>query len=348
MWGDGKAQPFWRGTGLEDYFNGGWYYQNVLTRPLHGLPFKTFFRTVQYRMHLPDPIRFQNAFRMTFERGPDNASHGWMESVAFYYLDHPRLAPATLLDPARRQPPQGQLEHVTVMQELMNYERFGDYSGARQHIDRFLRQYPDFPFSAMLQLRRAAYTERLDGLPVAKPLYEEILATTTNAAVRQQAADLLWFHENPAHALLGVFCNTDMSLYLDGYPMVLPGNLERMTVIRRKLDPGRHALAFSVKDRPYPYWDQVYLRTHAQDVFTTTDWKHQYDPAGEWKQVAFDDTAWPPVGWSSIKGPPDEPYVWVEPNAYIDMQSKPASIWPTLDWPDKTKRVIMRTEFDVP
>lgn len=348
MWRDGQAEPFWQGTGLEDYFNGGWYYQNVLTRALHGLPFKTFFRTVQYRLHRPDPVMFQKAFRMTFERGPDQASRGWLESVAYYYLDRPRSAPATLLDPERRQPPQDQFAQATVMQELLNHERFGDYAGARGFIDRFLRQYPDFPFAEMLRLRQAAYTERIDGIHVAQPLYEQILAASTNAEVRQQAADLLWFHESPTHALLGVYCNTDMNLYLDGYPMVVPGNPERLATFRRKLDPGRHALAFFVKDRPYPYWDQVYLRTHGGGVFTTTDWKQRYDPAGDWKQAAYDDGEWPPVGWSSIKGPPDEPYVWMEPNAHVDMQSKPASIWPTLDWPDKTKRVILRTEFDLP
>ena len=97
MHGRDGGQPFWFGTGLEDYFTGGWYYQNVLARPLHGFASQNLFRTVQYRVHLPDVINFKQSFRMVFERGPDNASHGAFESLAWYYLDRPR--------PIGRRPP---------------------------------------------------------------------------------------------------------------------------------------------------------------------------------------------------------------------------------------------------
>ncbi len=61
---DGEKEPGWRGTGLEDYFNGGWYYRNVLTRPLHGLPVKTPFRTCN--IECTCPTRYDSRRRSTW------------------------------------------------------------------------------------------------------------------------------------------------------------------------------------------------------------------------------------------------------------------------------------------
>jgi len=347
MWRDGDKTPFWWGTGVEDYFNGGWYYQNVLTRPLHGLTFKTFFRTVQYRIHLPDPVMFQKSFRMIFERGPDNASHGWMESMAYYYLDMPRAAPSTLLTPADRSPPEDQFSRITAMPELFNYERFGDYDGARQFADFFLGKYPDFPFAGMLRLRQAAYLERISGFPSARPVYEKIIATDTNAAVQQQARLLVWFHEKATHSLLGVYCNTGTRIYMDGQLLGEAGSPERMSIIGFELGPGRHALALQFQYHPYPCWIQAYLRTHAGDVFTSAAWKSKFDPTGAWTQPDYDDSDWTVVGGTGGgKGPPDEPYVWVEPNAFLDMQSKAFGLG-SPDFPDKSKLAVYRVVFDM-
>lgn len=347
MWRDGGAEPFWKGTGLEDYFNGGWYYQNVLTRPLHGLPFKAFFRTVQYRIHLPDPIMFQKSFRMIFERGPDNASKGWMESVAYYYLDQPRPTPATILTSQERRPPEDQFGQATIMLELFNYERFGDYDGARQYIDRFLEKNPSFPFAGMLRLRQAAYVERMQGFQGVKSLYEKIGSTDTNVAVQQQAQSLLWFQEKPTHCLLGVYCDTGTRVYLDGQLLGEAGNPERMSVVRFELRTGRHVLALQCQYHPYPDWVQAYLRTHTGDIFTTPLWKHKVNPSGAWTQPDYNDADWATVGGTGCKGPPEEPYIWVEPNAFVDMQSKAIGIRPSIEWSDKSRLIVYRYVFDV-
>ena len=347
MWRDGGTTPFWWGTGLEDYFNGGWYYQNVMTRPLHGLPFKSFFRTVQYRIHLPDPVMFQQSFRMIFERGPDNASSGWLESVAYYYLDQPRPAPAAILTPQERRPPEDQFGQATIMLELFNYERFGDYDGARLYIDRFLEKYSGFPFAGMLRLRQAAYVERMQGFQGAKLLYEKISATDTNVAVQQQAQFLLWFQEKPTHSLLGVYCNTGTRIYLDGQFLGEAGSPERMHVIRLELRSGRHVLALQSQYHPYPDWVQAYLRTHTGDIFTTTAWKHRVNPTGAWTQPDYNDADWVTVGGTGCKGPPEEPYIWVEPNAFVDMQSKAIGIRPSIEWLEKSKQIVYRCVFDV-
>jgi len=348
MWRDGGMEPFWKGTGLEDYFNGGWYYQNVLTRPLHGLTFKAVFRTVQYRIHLPDPVMFQQSFRMIFERGPDNASSGWLESTAFYYLDSPRAAPSTILSSLERRPPEDQFGQATIMSELFVFERFGDYAGARQFIDRFLNKYPDFPFAGMLRLRQAAYWERIQGFQSAKPIYEKIIAVDTNAAVQEQARMLIWFHDKPTHILLGAYCNTRTRLYLDGQLLGEAGNPERMIVAGFDLRPGRHVLALQCQDKINPSWVQACLHSQTGDIITTPDWKRRVNPTGAWTQPNYDDSDWDVVGDNGVKGPPEEPYVWVEPNAFVNMQSKAVGLPPMTAKPDKSNLIVFRKVFDVP
>jgi len=128
----------WQGTGLEDYFNSGWYYGNVFARPLHGLPIKAPFRTVQYRMHLTEPVLFDQNFKMEFERGPGHASHAAYESVSFYYLDCPHPADSRLNN---RAAPVNPLQKHTLMTDLWNFERFGDLQGEVEYIERYLKQY---------------------------------------------------------------------------------------------------------------------------------------------------------------------------------------------------------------
>jgi len=124
MFIDGKKT--WQGTGLEDYFNAGWYYGNVFARPLHGLPIKAPFRTVQYRLHLTEPVLFDRNFELQFERGPDQASHAAYESVVFYYLEKPQMSGGRV---ENRAAPVDTLQPYTLMTDLWNFERFGDLQG---------------------------------------------------------------------------------------------------------------------------------------------------------------------------------------------------------------------------
>ncbi len=347
MWRDGQSEPFWRGTGLEDYFNGGWYYQNVMTRPLHGLPFKSFFRTVQYRMHLPDPVCFQNAFRIIFERGPDHVSRGWIESMAYYYLAAPGPAHSELLTPEERLPPEDQFVEATIMMELCNYERFGDYAGARDAVANYIERFPASPHLEMLRLRAAAYTEELDGLTAAVPLYQELADLSTNALVCAQARQLLWFHENTNRALLGLYCNMPARCFVDGKECVQSARPDKMEVVPLELTPGRHVIALQARHQPYPDWVQVALRTHQGVIGTTTEWRHKADPSGAWHQLDYDDSQWAAVGGTGVKGPPEEPYILMEPNAFVNMQSLAIGLRPTVLWPDKNKPMVYRRVFEI-
>ena len=346
---DAESVPAWCGTGMEDYFNGGWYYQNVLAGATHGVPIKAPFRTVQYRVHLMDPSLFTQSLDMVFERGPEQRNQGWMESVAFYYLDKPAAAFARVGTARDRVAPGDPLEQATIMTDVWNYERLDDDGGASEYIDGFMAKYPSFPFAELLRLRQAAYAEKAHGFAAVQPVYDQIAMASTNPAVRQYVEILRWTHASPSNALLGVYCNTRTEVYIDGQSVGTAGNPERMATWLLQLAPGRHVIAMAARFRPYPDWVQLCLRTPNGDIATDPSWKHAMNPAGNWKDAAYDDSAWAPVGGTGVKGPPEEPFVWVYPDPFVDMQSKAVGLRPSLEWPaDKNGIVVYRKVFELP
>jgi hypothetical protein len=344
---DSEKKPFWHGTGLEDYFNGGWYYQNVLAHPLNGLLFKSFFRTVQYRIHLPDPVLFKSKFSMTFERGPEHKSRGWLESVAFYYLQSPLAAPSELLSVGERIPPVDNPQLSGFMLDIFNYERFGDYRGAVEYIDAFTERYPNMPFGDMLKLRKAAYLEKMSGFKETQPVYQSILSETKDVAVQKAARSLLWFHEQPYNAVIGLYANAPARCFVDGNLVSESTDPAKLVTAGLELKPGRHTLALQCAYHPYPAWVQVSLRTHSGTIITDPSWKNCVNPPGDWAQTGYDDNSWQVVGGTGCKGPPEEPFVWIEPNAFIDMQSYASGIFCSIPWLDKTKPIVFRHEFEI-
>ncbi len=289
MYKDDENNPFWRGTGLEDYFNGGWYYQNIKARALHGLLNKTFFKTVQYRFHLPDAVTFKSKFSMIFERGPDHRSNGYLESTAFYYLNKINNTSLIGSDFKSRLPPSDDLIEANIMVNLLNSERASDYGSAIEFISNFIKQIPFFPYSEMLKLRQAAYIEKIRGFAEAKPIYERYLLST-NDDVKAQSHLLLWFNENPENAIVSLNANTAARLWVDG-KMIMEANVpHRLFLAKMNITSGKHVMAIQFKHRPYPFWVQACIKTHKGLFGTDTDWKQALNPAGNWADIAYDDS----------------------------------------------------------
>lgn len=82
------------GTGLEDYFLGGWYFrEGEFTGELHGVPSKNALNSsvAMYRIHEADAIRFKKSLRFTFVNPwkPERLQPFMYSSAGFYYLDTP-------------------------------------------------------------------------------------------------------------------------------------------------------------------------------------------------------------------------------------------------------------------
>jgi len=338
MWIDG--QKTWQGTGLEDYFNSGWYYGNVFSRPLHGLPNKAPFRTVQYRVHLTDPVVFDRSFRMEFERGPDHASHAAYESAAFYYLDQPQPSGSRL---ENRVAPVDALQPYTLMTDLWNFERFGDLQGQAEYIDRYSAQFNP-PFSDLLELRKQVCLYE-SGQIEKQPFMDRLTASTN-----EQAAVLKKLYTEPDAVLIGFYCNMPSELYLNGERILSAGDPQKPAFALLTLKKGKHVLAAASGWQEYPKWTQVAVRT--ADGFligTSGDWKHAVNPDGKWMEPDYDDTVWASLGEydGRVKGPPEEPYIWVTPDPFVNTLSQTYGLRPSAPWVSKKGRVVYRKVFEI-
>jgi hypothetical protein len=341
MFRDGETRPFWHGTGLEDYFNAGWYYENAFVRPLHGLVFKAPFRTVQYRLHDLDAVPFDESLRVLMERGPRNESRGVFESVAFYYLDRPRGV--ELAD--ERDPPEMPLARYTLMTELANLERLGDYRAASEAVERWMTTHPDDPGIPMLALRRIAYVERMEGFAAAEPLYREFIESTESALAKRNAELLVWFHERPTHALALLYSKNPSRLSIDGKPVLQGGNPQRLAVAPVELRPGPHAVSVEARRIGYPDWIQACVRTHGGLIGTGSDWRTSFRPEQQSKRPGFDDSGWAVVGDALHEGPPPIPHVAMDAHPFVDMHSRAAAVWTSEPWPDGVSQALFREEF---
>lgn len=91
---DDWETPRFTGTGLEDYFLGGWYFRDgPFIGPLHGVPVKdTLNSTVaMLRIHDADAVHFRSRFRMAFANpwSPERLRPYAYSSVAYAYLAEP-------------------------------------------------------------------------------------------------------------------------------------------------------------------------------------------------------------------------------------------------------------------
>lgn len=340
---DGEATPSWQGTGLEDYFNGGWYYFNLLAQPLNGLVFKAPFRTLQYRFHLTDAVKFEKSVDMQFEMGPENRNPGFMESVAYFYLDKPGPSQSVLGRVADRYEPPDPLEAVTLMQQVLGAERLGDFQGAHDRIAEFLDMHPDAPQSDLLRLRMVAYREREEGIDAVRDVYSEYAQGPETAEATQQAKALLWIHEAQANALLGAYCNARTSIYLDGTLLGEVDHPARLAVIPLRLAPGRHVLSLEAQWARHDPWVLAFLRTHMGDVVTGIGWRWSRTPSGEWRKPGYDDSSWETVTFTT-RDLPQVPYAEVVPNAFVGMQSI-AQGMNEREWAPKKDLVVFRKEF---
>jgi len=89
---DGEEKPSVIGTGTEDYFSSGWYYdRGVYSAPYHGINIKDtqLGRVSTYRWHIPDAMSFQRSIRVTIEHGHANDHEADYSSVAYWYQSEP-------------------------------------------------------------------------------------------------------------------------------------------------------------------------------------------------------------------------------------------------------------------
>lgn len=99
---DGEKKPSIVGTGTEDYFGNAWGFDGVANHPFYGVPFleqqpDRWKQTTVYRLHVPDPVRFDKSIRVTLEHTwPGGQSYDY-SSVAYWYQLEPNATREPLI-----------------------------------------------------------------------------------------------------------------------------------------------------------------------------------------------------------------------------------------------------------
>jgi hypothetical protein len=89
---DGETQPSMYGTGTEDYFISGWYFnRGEFAAPYHGLILKddSLGRIAAYRFQVNDAVPFKKSIRFTIEHGHANTEAADYSSTAYWYQKEP-------------------------------------------------------------------------------------------------------------------------------------------------------------------------------------------------------------------------------------------------------------------
>jgi hypothetical protein len=145
---DGEKEASVKGTGTEDYFNSGWYFNTgEFAAPYHGLILKddSLGRIAAYRFHVLDVIPFRKSIRALIEHGDRNTEVADYSGTAYWYQREPhrpfaQMMPPSLRIPLRVQVPNGAIEAETLtprettlpfaLQEMSAYGP--DWSGLKQ------------------------------------------------------------------------------------------------------------------------------------------------------------------------------------------------------------------------
>ncbi|HEY1841296.1 MAG TPA: DUF2961 domain-containing protein [Mycobacterium sp.] len=107
---DGSPSPRWYGTGTEDFYEGGWYFNNgtLFSDPLTGQPDQRTaaggcadYCVAVYRLMLADAISYHSAIRFGIEHGKRNMVLPDYSSTAFLYTQRDdTIAPSDEIDPS--------------------------------------------------------------------------------------------------------------------------------------------------------------------------------------------------------------------------------------------------------
>ncbi len=346
---DGSSKLY--GTGLEDYFNGGWYYFGLFERPLHGLIEKAAMRTSQYRFHLTTPVAFEKSLRCTFEFGAGNSARGYMSSAAFWYQDPP-VSAGTDADSDKKNwwPAIDKVGVLSMMAELFELERKGFLEECVERSEYFAEAIKGNQFEGVYRVRALAYRAILNGY---ESVRKDSLSLKSELKNNPQAVAYLrffeWFQSSKLHAMLSFHSTAEAKLYLDNTYI---GECKKAAILSTfpvVVTPGEHMLHAELTPRKGPSggWFSLTLKTHTTNVISGMDWEYSTvrpegwpvkdGPDDLWKSVVSGGRMLPLMSWWSFL-----------PNAMVFTQSGKQLVSPWSGWDSSTKKTYLRKRFIQP
>lgn len=341
---DDAVGPVHHGTGLEDYFNGGWYYYGLFERPLHGLLEKAAMRTAQYRFHLSDPVTFNKSLRMQIEFGDANQAGGYLSAAAFWYQEKPGPAGSTLPAPTERYPALDQIGLAAIPCELFELERLGLIADAQARCEFYAGVLKQEPVGWTYHLRALAYRELLEGHAAVREDYLALAARTNlPPQVVQEAQLLAWRGEKPGRVIFGAHAFGDCRLFVDGRLIGATQHPLRWAAWPVELSPGEHLLEAEVVPRHTQAFVSIGVSAFFTNIVSDASWDYRLL---EGEEAA--ESSWMP--YASVPGFfPTMSWWQFEPNAFPCVQSGLQQGGPCAGWADPPGRTYrLRRRVIVP
>jgi hypothetical protein len=222
---DGSASPQWYGTGTEDFYEGGWYFNHgtLYSDPLTGQPDQRTaaggcadYCVAVYRLTLADAIGYHSAIRFGIEHGKRNMVQPDYSSTAFLYTQpDDTITPSDDINPTD---PVSRLLH-----------RYTDAPGTDQMLVSAYEGSDDTrPITGLVRATQAATTFDVQIRP---DNHGVLLRRTSDQATGYQAADVA-IDGVPAGIWLQSRSNTSHRWLDDTYlvPEALTAGKDRITV----------------------------------------------------------------------------------------------------------------------
>lgn len=341
---DGETTPSLHGTGLEDYFNGAWYYSENFDLPLHGLVSKAPIRSTQYRFQLSDAIRFEKSLIFNWEFGTGNTGRGYMSGVTYWYQTRPRPAGTVLPQLSKMFPPADPLEPTALMGALFQLERGGAMNAAAEFCFEYADKFKDNPWSAFAVLRGWAYREAVSGYGSVSNIYKVFAEQAANPVLAEQARLLVWFHQSPTNALLGIHPFGRHQVYLDGAPVADVDNPFSLFTFPVSLPPGEHEITVELSPTQRDGQFSTFVRAHSTNILVDAAWEYSRKRPATWPGSADPGVEWKPIEEAAIYRMPCMAYWKFVPNAFINMQSQGLSR-PWSGWAEGKESAYLRKKF---
>jgi hypothetical protein len=348
---DGESTWTHKGTGLEDYFNAGWYYFGLFDLPLHGLLEKAAMRTAQYRFHLNDPVTFRKDLRMEWEFGDGNTAGGYLSAASYWYQDKPGPAGSTIPTLERRFPPVERVGLLTIMDELFELERMGLIENAAQRSEYYANALPEALQSErwFFHLRALAYTEMLHGYGSVAAAYAAMTtATNVPPEVVHQAKLLLWRGQQPGRAIFGAHGYADYQLLVDGTTVGKGSGPFVWMAWPVELAPGEHVLQAEITPQQPQAFISLGFSSFFTNIVSDTSWDYARERPAGWPATTGPREAWHP--YETLPGFfPTMAWWRFAPNAIPCVQSGQQQGGPYGEWTQTAGRTVyLRRRIVVP
>jgi len=348
---DSEITPGWHGTGLEDYFNGAWYYSGLFERPFHGLLEKAPVRTGQYRWHLLDRVDYRESLDFSFEFGHANQNAGYMSALTWWYQETAAEAPALPRALAVEHPPvPDPLATYSLMAHLFELEREGLWEEARERCRYYVETEKPSPSQELADLRAVAYGEKIGGFESIRTALEAIASDPRHTG-QQQARMLLRARTEPHAALIGVHVNGRYMLYLNANAQIKGEDPTQLVTLLAGILPGEHELGIECTPSRDDPWVSAFL-SHAQTNFVSdTSWEYTDVRPPKWPQTGEPGEDWKPnPSLTNIDMLPRQGIWQYAPNGFIGVQAERQLLRPWRHGPvsERGRTLYFRRRFVIP